>query len=62
MSKLFGSLAGKLTGLLAVVLFVIGFKESILTDDSVSAAFEGFIEVYNGYKEALLRGYAKIRG
>lgn len=45
MSKLFGSLASKLIGLLVIVLFVIGFKESILTDEGVSAAFKGLMEI-----------------
>jgi len=44
MSKLFGSLASKLIGLLVIVMFVIGFKESILTDANISNAFGGLME------------------
>ena len=44
MSKLFGSLMSKLIGLLVVLLFVVSFKESILTDTNVSNAFGGLMK------------------
>lgn len=44
MSKLFGSLMSKLIGLLVVLLFVVAFKESILTDTNVSNAFGGLMK------------------
>ena len=44
MSKLFGSLMSKLVGLFVIILFVVAFKESILTDSNVSNAFGGLME------------------
>ncbi len=44
MSKLFGSLASKIIGVIAVVLFVVAFREGILADPTVGTAFDGLME------------------
>ena len=44
MSEFFGSAVSKLIAVFAIVMFVLMFRESILTDASVSAAFGGLME------------------
>ena len=44
MSKLFGNLFSKLIFLFAVILFIIAFRDSILTDDTIADAFSELMQ------------------
>jgi len=64
MSKLFGNLFSKLIFLFAVILFIIAFRDSILTDDTIADAFSELMQtlpfsdfIINGIRNAININY-----
>lgn len=61
MSKIFGSLASRLLALFVIVLFVLGFRDSILSDSTISDAFNGLMETLP-FAKLIVENVCRIMG